>query len=245
MPSVERPGRVSIWYEAHGAGSGPGLDAPPIVLAHGFGVSTGMWWPQIEPLSRSHWLILWDARGHGRSSAPREPEAYSMSLFAADLRAVLDDAGASDGAIIGGMSFGGQIALQFAVDYPEAARALIFSDSGPRGPVDPSEPPREVPIEYELDGLGGAFLAMAARPDLTSALPALRMPALVIYGEHDARLAEPVRRLAEGLPQRRVVCLAGCTHGRSAQRPDDWSTVVLRFLDDVEAGREISGEMMV
>ena len=210
MPTVTRPSEVSIYYEVHGARNEVGRDGPPIVLAHGFGVSTGMWWPQIEPLTRSHRLILWDARSHGRSSAPREPEAYSMPLFAADLRAVLDDAGASDGAIIGGMSFGGQIALQHAVEYPEATRALILSDSGPRGPVDPDEPSRAVPLEYELDGLGGAFLAMSARPDLTSALPTLRMPALVIYGEHDARLAEPVRRLADGLPQRRVVCLAGC-----------------------------------
>ena len=86
---------------------------------------------------------------------------------------------------------------------------------------------------------------MAARPDLTPALPSLRMPALVIYGELDRRLAEPVQRLAEGLPQRRVVCLAGCTHGSSAQRPDEWSAAVVRFLDDIEAGREISGEVTV
>ena len=244
MPTVARPGGVSIYYEAHGAQHA----GPPIVLAHGFGVSTGMWWPQVEPLSRSHRLVLWDARGHGRSVAPREPEAYSMPLFAADLRAVLEDAGASDGAIIGGMSFGGQIALQYAVEYPEATRALVLSDSGPPGlrdPAAPGEPARAVPMEYELDGLGSAFLAMAARPDLTPALPTLRMPVLVIYGEHDARLAEPVHRLAEGLPQRRVVCLRGCTHGTSGQRPDDWSGAVLRFLDDIEVGREISGEVTI
>ncbi len=244
MPDVSRPGGVSISYEVHGAAH----EGRPLVLAHGFGASTDMWWPQVEPLSRSHRLILWDARGHGRSSLPRDPEAYSMALFAADLRAVLQDAGGAESAVIGGMSFGGQIALQYAVDYPESTRALILSDSGPsgpRGPVDANEPPRTVPLEYDLDGLGPAFLAMAARPDLTPALPSLRMPALVIYGELDRRLAEPVQRLAEGLPQRRVVCLAGCTHGSSAQRPDEWSAAVVRFLDDIEAGREISGEVTV
>ena len=58
-------------------------------------------------------------------------------------------------------------------------------------------------------------------------------------------LPRAVQRLAEGLPQRRVVCLAGCTHGSSAQRPDEWSAAVVRFLDDIEAGREISGEVTV
>src|SRR5262245_30842306 len=111
MPNVPRPGGINIYYEAEGAG-------PALTLAHGFGVSLEMWDPQRDPLSAQHRLVLWDARGHGYSGAPRDPEAYSMPLFAEDLHEVLATEGVDDGAVIGGMSFGGQIALQYAVDYP-------------------------------------------------------------------------------------------------------------------------------
>lgn len=156
-----------------------------------------------------------------------------MPVFAEDLRAVLASEGLEDSAVIGGMSFGGQIALQYAVDYPEATKALILSDSVPRGAGDPGIVP---------PGRDGAFLAMVTRPDLTPALASLTMPALVIYGERDTRLHSGVRALAEGLPQRRVVCMTGCVHGTSSQRPEDWTAAVQRFLDDVEAGRPVAGE---
>ena len=159
-----------------------------------------------------------------------------MPLFASDLDAVLTDAGVEDDAVIGGMSFGGQIALQFAVDYPARTRALILSDSVPRNSSGPGG---------AAPSGGGAYLAMANRPDLTPALPSLSMPVLVLYGEYDTRLHAGIGSLAEGLPQRRLVRMAGCTHGTSAQRPREWAQAVLDFLEDIEAGRTVSGEVTV
>lgn len=156
-----------------------------------------------------------------------------MEALARDLRHLLEQVNAVEGAVIGGMSFGGQIALQYAVDYPEATRALSLSDSVPRGAGAPGIVP---------PGRDGAFLAMVNRPDLTPALPSLTMPALVIYGDRDSRLLPGVVALAGGLPQRRIVCLTGCVHGTSAQRPEAWTNAVLRFLDDVAAGRPVGGE---
>src|SRR5205085_11953523 len=112
-------------------------------------------------------------------------------------------------AVVGGMSFGGMIALQFAVDFPQRTAALILSDSIPRGDDRPDA--RAVP-----PGVSGALAAMLHRPDLTPALPSLTMPALVIYGEHDQGVSKGVYRLADELPQRRIVCLLGCSHGTSA-----------------------------
>ena len=159
-----------------------------------------------------------------------------MPLFAQDLAAVLDDAGVTQRAVIGGMSFGGMIALQFAVDFPQRTHALILSDSVPRGataPRDNYEPPRR----------GGLFDSMMLRPDLTPDLPAITVPTLVIYGEHDQRIAEGVPALAAGLQRRRIVCLSGCAHGTSSQRPDAWTEVVQAFLEDIEIGRPIEGEL--
>lgn len=236
MPFVDTPDGVSIRYQEFGSGR-------PLVLAHGFSASLDMWWPQIDALSQGHRLIVWDARGHGASSAPRDPAAYSMPGIAADLRCLLESIDAVEGAVIGGMSFGGQIALQYAVDHPEDVHALVLSDSTTRGDT----PPRgEVPLMFAGDnGLEGAFLAMDARPDLTPRLGSLAMPALVMYGELDPMIAGGIDRVASGLPNRRIVLLRHCSHGTSAQRPMEWAATVLRFLDDVEAGVDVRGEEVI
>ncbi|MEZ4553496.1 MAG: alpha/beta hydrolase [Dehalococcoidia bacterium] len=236
MPFIDTPDGVSIRYQEYGSGR-------PLVLAHGFSASLDMWWPQIEALSRSHRLIVWDARGHGASSAPRDRSAYSMPGMAADLRCLLERIDAVEDAVIGGMSFGGHIALQYAVDYPQDVRALVLSDSTTRGDA----PLRgEVPVMFQEDyGLEGAFLAMDARPDLTPQLCTLSMPALVMYGELDQMIASGIDRLASGLSNRRVVLIRHCSHGTSAQRPTDWADAVLRFLEEVDAGLDIRGEEMV
>ncbi|MFA7296761.1 MAG: alpha/beta fold hydrolase [Dehalococcoidia bacterium] len=238
MPRAEHDG-VRIYYEdfppRHEEPGWPGEEGlTPLVLAHGFGVDLTMWDWQLEPLSWRRRLILWDARGHGQSAAPAEDDAYSMPLLAGDLAAVLDHAGI-ERAVIGGMSFGGMIALQFAVDFPARTRALILSDSAPRG----------ASVATATPEAHGARRAMLERPDLTSVLPTLQMPTLVIYGEHDVRIAEGIPALAAGLPRRRIVCLRGCTHGTSAQRPDAWTDEVQRFLEHVDTGMRVGGEETV
>ncbi|MFN8584103.1 MAG: alpha/beta fold hydrolase [Dehalococcoidia bacterium] len=236
MPFITTPDGVQIRYQEFGSGR-------PLVLAHGFSASLDMWWPQVDALSQGHRLIVWDARGHGASSAPRDRAAYSMPGMAADLRCLLEGIDAVEDAVIGGMSFGGQIALQYTVDHPADVRALILSDSTTRGDT----PPRgEVPLMFQDDyGLEGAFLAMDSRPDLTSQLGALQMPALILYGEYDPMIAAGIDRVASGLPNRRLVLMRYCSHGTSGQRPMEWADAVLRFLDDVDAGIDVRGEEAV
>lgn len=240
MPHIETPEGIRIRYEERGSGR-------PLVLAHGFGVSLEMWMPQVLALSERYRLIIWDARGHGGSSAPGHLEAYSMPELARDLRHLLEQVGAVEGAVIGGMSFGGQIALQYAVDHPADTYALLLSDSTTRG----SEPPRdsrEAAAAWGVTGdpgLEGCLHAMATRTDLTPVLPSLPMPALVLYGQHDEMIERGVQRVVDGLSRRRVTVLADCFHGTSGQRPRAWNDAVLRFLDDVEAGAALGDEELV
>lgn len=231
MPHVDTPEGIRVRYDEHGPRS-----APPLVLAHGFGVSLEMWLPQVQPLSQDHRLITWDARGHGGSSAPKALERYTMSSLARDLRGLLEALDAVDGATVGGMSFGGMIALQYAVDHASDVRALVLSDTTTRGP-DRHAPATASPSPFADDpGLDGCLHAMRTRPDLTDRLPALDMPTLVLFGTEDDLILRGVHRLIDGLPRRRVVRLAGCVHGTSGQRPGAWNDAVRDFLRDVEAG---------
>ena len=241
MPFVAGPADVRIRYDERGPS-----DAQPLVLAHGFTVSLEMWVPQLEALSQDYRLITWDARGHGGSYAPTAVESYSMPGLASDLRLLLEGLDAVDGAIIGGMSFGGMIALQYAHDHPRDLTALVLSDTTTRGPVDPSGQRSGTAATYAGDpGIEGGMHAMSTRPDLTAALPDLDIPTLVIVGEQDDMILGGLPRLIEGLPRRRVVRLAGCVHGTSGQRPRDWNASVLAFLADVAEGAALGEDVII
>lgn len=240
MPHVELPTGIRIRYDERGP-----RDARPLVLAHGFSVGLEMWFPQMHVLSQDYRLITWDARGHGGSSAPDDVETYTMPALAEDLRGLLQELDAVDGAIIGGMSFGGQIAMQYAVDHPADVHALILSDTTTRGnaPTDPIRS-QEYPEWAGDPGMEGCRHAMRTRPDLTDALKDLPVPTLVIVGMQDGMILPGLKRL-DGLPRRRLIRFDGCVHGTSSQRPRDWGNEVLRFLADVDAGHELGEDEVV
>lgn len=238
MPHIETPEGIRIRYDERGPTEGR-----PLVLAHGFGVSLEMWMPQMAALSAEHRLITWDARGHGGSSAPDDLESYTMPALAADLRALLESLDATEGAIIGGMSFGGQIALQYAVDHASEVHALILSDSTTRGPQPPD--PSSARAASGDPGADGGMHAMQSRPDLTPMLPGLAIPTLVIVGELDEMILPGLDRVIDALQRRRVVRLAGAFHGTSGQRPAAWNEAVLEFLEDVDEESEFGEDLVL
>ncbi|MFF5970446.1 alpha/beta fold hydrolase [Streptomyces sp. NPDC012769] len=97
-----------------------GGDGLPMVLVHpGVGDST-IWDPVLPALAAPHRLIRYDARGYGRSPAPRVP--YSP---AADLAAVLDHFGLTR-AVLVASSMGGAASLNFTLDAPERVAGLAL-----------------------------------------------------------------------------------------------------------------------
>jgi len=97
----------------------------PLVLLHGWSAD-GLSYALQVPLAYKYQLILPDLRGHGRSPKPKT--LCHPSLLAADINQLLEKLGIEK-AIIGGGSFGGLVALQFVLDYPQKVEALILSDT--------------------------------------------------------------------------------------------------------------------
>ncbi len=120
MPTVRANG-IDIWYELRGSG-------PTLALSHGWLGPTEDWPASVFELAEHVRLLVYDVRGHGRTTTPEDPQAYSLPAYAADLRALLD-ALDIERAHIGGVSQGGMISAQFAVDYPERTRSLLLCDS--------------------------------------------------------------------------------------------------------------------
>ncbi|MCL7454775.1 MAG: alpha/beta hydrolase [Anaerolineae bacterium] len=114
-------GDVEIYYEMHGQGD-------PLVLIHGLGSSARDWQYQIEPFSQRYRVVALDVRGHGQSAKP--PGPYSIPLFAADTAGLMRALGLGPAHVVG-ISMGGMIGLQLAVDAPELLRSLVVVNAGP------------------------------------------------------------------------------------------------------------------
>ncbi len=103
-------------------GSGPHR----VVLVHSLAMDHRFWAPVGRQLHDLGDVLIYDCRGHGRSSGDGAP--FSGDQFANDLADLLDAVGWDD-AIVAGASMGGCIAIAFAAAYPDRTRALGLFDT--------------------------------------------------------------------------------------------------------------------
>ena len=111
--------RVQVWGKA---------DAPPLVLLHGFHVTSTMWAPNAAALGAARRVYAPDTRGDfGFSRAARVPR--SIDELVAWLSSLLDALGL-DAVDLGGMSYGGWLSAHFAARHPERVRRLVLLAPG-------------------------------------------------------------------------------------------------------------------
>jgi pimeloyl-ACP methyl ester carboxylesterase len=103
--------------------TGKGAD---VVLAHGLASSSAFWYPGIVlPLRHCYRVTAYDLRGHGYSSMP--PSGYTHIDMAGDLAAMVDRLGLPRFHLIG-HSFGGLLAISYALRHPGRLRSLVLAD---------------------------------------------------------------------------------------------------------------------
>lgn len=124
---------VRIHYRVEGTG-------PPLVLMHGRFVSSEIHYSigTVEALRERYRLIMIDARGHGRSDKPHEPESYRMDSLVGDVTNVLDELGIGKAHYFG-YSMGGRTGLGMAKYAPERLTSLIIGGYAGKDP-DPAHP---------------------------------------------------------------------------------------------------------
>ena len=104
--------------------AGSGL---PLVLVHGHPFDRSMWSPQTDALAGPAVRIITpDLRGYGSSDVV--PGTTPLSVFAGDIAALLDHLGL-DSVVLGGLSMGGQIVMEFHRLFPERVRGLVLADT--------------------------------------------------------------------------------------------------------------------
>jgi len=210
----------------------------PLILLHGNGESSDYFEHQIPFFSNEYHVIAIDTRGHGES--PRGEKPFTIKQFAGDLKDFLD-AKDIEKAILLGFSDGGNIAMDFALKYPERVEKLILNGANlfPSG----VKPLYQWPIEFgyrvaklfakksekarqnaEMLGL------MVNEPHIDPvALVRLTMPVLVVAGTKDMIKESHTRLIYKSLPNAQLSIIEG-DHFLANKNPKAFNEVVKRFL---------------
>lgn len=104
-------------------------DRPAVIFVNSLGTDLRVWEPVAARLAFRYRTIRYDKRGHGLSDCP--PGPYSLEQLASDLAALLEHLQVETAALVG-ISVGGMIALQFALDHPNPVQALVLADTAAR-----------------------------------------------------------------------------------------------------------------
>ena len=135
---------IDVYYERGGSG-------PPLLFCNGSGATLESSAPVIEQFRRHFDVVAHDQRGLGRTSIPDEP--FTMAQYAADAAALLDHVGWVTSAVVG-ISFGGMVAQEYAVTFPERVTRLALVCTSAGGAGQPSYPLHELatrPVEEQAE----------------------------------------------------------------------------------------------
>ncbi len=112
-----------VYYEIHGEGG------EPLLVLNGIMMSTASWKPFLKDFTRHNTLILVDFLDQGQSS--RMTEGYTHAIQVRLLEALLSHLPYEKVTIMG-ISYGGEVAIQYAVHYPHRVRRLILANTAGR-----------------------------------------------------------------------------------------------------------------
>lgn len=210
----------------------------PLILLHGNGEDTTYFEHQIPYFSKSYHVIAIDTRGHGKS--PRGKKPFTIKQFAEDLHDFMDEKGIEK-AVILGFSDGGNIALTFALKYPERVEKMIVDGANlfPSG----VKPLYQWPIEigYRIakmfskksdKALHNAEMLglMVNEPHIEpSELSHLTMPVLVVAGTKDMIKDSHTRLIYKNLSNAQLSIIDG-DHFVANKNADAFNKVVDIFL---------------
>lgn len=248
MPYAENEG-VKIHYEVDGT---PGK--PAIVFQHGFLGRLQAWRDRgfVALLKDDFHLLLVDARGHGQSDKPHDPEAYDMRNRVIDITSVMDAEGVRQ-AHFHGYSMGGTIGWATMIYQPQRFLSWTIGGSMPMLDLADAEfranedfdayyanalqrnPDVKAADEAGLQDRAALKAAHAERAKWRGAEQAVRVakaPILVYVGTEDKPHPGALRS-RELNPNLRVIELQGDDHGQAARRPEVIVPAMLEMIQSV------------
>src|SRR6187399_705864 len=116
-------GGITVGFDQFGTGSNS------LLFIHGHPFNRSMWTPQARAAAAHGWrVVVPDLRGYGETTVV--PGTTGLDVFATDLAGLLDHLGI-ESVVVAGLSMGGQIALEFARQYPQRIKGLVLAATFP------------------------------------------------------------------------------------------------------------------
>ena len=211
---------IDLYYEVAGSG-------PEVLFISGTGGDLRSDPSPIRsPLTDHFTVAAYDQRGLGQSSLPDGP--YSIADYVVDAVDLLDDVGWTRAHVVG-ENFGGMVAQELAIQFPERVGRLVLCGSTPGRTGDAPPPLVDAPPSPDDRGVDWQLDAWR-RHDAIDRLGQIASPVLVCGASDDAYATVADQALlAEGIPDSRLVCFAG-DHGFLHDDPTAWP-VVIDFLE--------------
>lgn len=222
---------ISLYYEEYGEGE-------PLLLLHGNNEDGTYFKHQIEAFAKHYRVIVPDTRGHGKT--PRGNTPFTIRQFADDLLAFMDEHHIKRAHILG-FSDGGNIALIFALRYPQRVNRLILNGANlySKGVI----PSAQVPVIclYHAFNLlkgvssgakkGAEMMGlMVGDPNIDpQELVAVQAKTLVIAGTKDLIKREHTELIHSQIPCSKLVFVEG-DHFLAAKNPAAFNAEIEKFL---------------
>lgn len=222
---------IKLHYTEQGTGN-------PFILLHGNGEENGIFSHQKEYFSKEYRVVAVDTRGHGKS--PRGTKPFTIAQFAEDLYEFMEEHKIEKAHLLG-FSDGGNIALVFAMKYPEKVERLILNGANldGRGIVDEAQ--EQIIKEYEeacekakkdvkaikdMELLG----LMVNDPNIKAEeLAKVKSKTLVLTGKEDLIKDEHSKLIAEKIRDAKWISIPG-DHWIANKNPEEFNKVVDEFL---------------
>ena len=202
---------ITLYYQEKG-------NKDPFILLHGNGENGSYFKHQIDYFSDRYRVIALDTRGHGKS--PRGTKPFTIEQFSCDLYDFMESLEIAS-AVILGFSDGANIAMKFAIKYPNKVKALILNGGNlnPKGVKRTTQIPIEIGYKIarrfapkSADAKRNAEMLglMVNEPDIAlRELSKITAPTLVICGSNDMIKESHTKEIAENIPNAKLVIMRG------------------------------------
>jgi len=224
----------------------------PIVLLHGLGGSSDWWRHNIELLAERYLVSAVDLVGFGRNRffLRRSKLPLQFQEIAALLARWIESSFNGPVHLVGN-SMGGQIAIHLAASRPDLVRSLVLVNStGIPFEIAPGAHIENLTLPYgwrsffvmltrDLFRAGPTALALAftrlLRNDARPLMRQLRMPVLLLWGEHDPLVPLTyARQMLEEMPQAKLKVIPRAGHIPMWENPRAFNEALLSFLDEMD-----------
>ena len=202
---------IALYYQEKG-------NKEPFILLHGNGENSSYFKNQIDYFSERYRVIALDTRGHGKS--PRGTKPFTIEQFSCDLYDFMEGLEISN-AVILGFSDGANIAMKFAIKYPNKVKALILNGGNlnPQGVKKTTQIPIEIGYKIarrfaskSADAKKNAEMLglMVNEPNIEiNELSKITAPTLVICGKNDMIKESHTKEIAENIPNAKLSIIIG------------------------------------